>query len=105
MNVTKLHKVTKQRSYIGQIAAGSCNLVTKLQLCLFLHSDIKVHEGRHWRGAAPDKTPTMAARRRLLFFKIKVRPGSCRSYPIWRPCIYSEKATKFCEIFLLLLTV
>ena len=25
-------------------------------------------------------------RRRLLFFKIKVRPRSCRSYPIWRPC-------------------
>ena len=36
----------------------------------------------------PDKTPIMAARRRrLLFFKIKVRPGSCRSYPIWRPWV------------------
>ena len=23
---------------------------------------------------------------RVLFFKIKVSPRSCRSYPIWRPC-------------------
>ena len=38
MNVTKLHNVTKQNSY--KIAAGSSNLVTKLQFCLFLHSDI-----------------------------------------------------------------
>ena len=39
------------------------------------------------RSPKPDKTPIMAARRRcLLFFKIKVRPGSCRSYHIWRPC-------------------
>ena len=28
MNVTKLHNVTKQNSYVGQIAAASCNLVT-----------------------------------------------------------------------------
>ena len=40
MNVTKLHNVSKQNSYIGQIAAGSSNLVTKLQFCLLLHSDI-----------------------------------------------------------------
>ena len=25
-------------------------------------------------------------RRRLLFFKIEVRPRSCQSYHIWRPC-------------------
>ena len=42
MNVTKLHNVTKQNSYMGQIGAGSCNLVTKLQFCLFLHSDINI---------------------------------------------------------------
>ena len=38
-------------------------------------------------GAPPGKTPIMAAccRRRLLFFKIEVRPRSCRSYHIWRP--------------------
>ena len=44
----------------------------------------------HKRASAPKpgKTPTMAARcrRRLLLFKIKVRPRSCRYYPIWRPC-------------------
>ena len=38
----------------------------------------------------PGKTPIMAARhrcrRRLLFFKIEVRPRSCRSYNIWHPC-------------------
>jgi hypothetical protein len=28
MNVTKLKDVTKQNSYIGQIVAASCNLVT-----------------------------------------------------------------------------
>ena len=42
------------------------------------------------RGPNPGKTPRMAARRscrcRVLFFKIKVRPRPCRSYPIWRPC-------------------
>ena len=35
------------------------------------------------------KTPGTAARRcwhRFLFFKIKVRPQSCQSYPIWCPC-------------------
>ena len=40
------------------------------------------------RAPKPGKTPRMAACRRcrcLLFFKIKVRPRSCRSYPIWRP--------------------
>ena len=26
----------------------------------------------------------------LLFFKIKVRPGSCRSYPIWSPWAYGQ---------------
>ena len=42
------------------------------------------------RVPKPGKTPVMAAyrhcRRRLLFFKIKVRPRSWRYYPIWRPC-------------------
>ena len=27
MNVTKLHNLTKQNSYIGQITAARCNLV------------------------------------------------------------------------------
>ena len=31
MNVTKIHNVTEKNSYIDQIAAASCNLVTKLQ--------------------------------------------------------------------------
>ena len=43
------------------------------------------------RAPKPGKTPIMEARRHchrhLLFFMIKVRPGSCRSYPIWRPRI------------------
>ena len=43
------------------------------------------------RAPKPGKTPIMEARRRcyrrLLFFMIEVRPGSCRSYPIWRPRI------------------
>ena len=34
MNVTKLHSVIKQNSYIGQIAAASCNLATILQFFL-----------------------------------------------------------------------
>ena len=33
----------------------------------------------------PDKAPITGAHN--LFFKIKVRPRSCRSYPIWRPSI------------------
>ena len=39
------------------------------------------------RAPKPGKTPIMATRhcRRLLFYKIKVRPRSCRSYHIWRP--------------------
>ena len=38
-----------------------------------------------------DKTPNTAARcrRRVLFCKIKVRPRSCRSYPVWRPWVCS----------------
>ena len=43
------------------------------------------------RAPKPDKTPIMAARhcccRRLLFFNIKVRPRSCRSYHIWHPWV------------------
>ena len=43
------------------------------------------------RATKPGKTPIMAAprrcRHRLLFFKIEVRPRSCRSYHIWRPWI------------------
>ena len=44
----------------------------------------------------PGKTPIMTARccRRLLFFKIEVRPRSCRSYHIWRPC-----NTTFSKVF------
>ena len=42
------------------------------------------------RAPNPGKSSIMAARRRcrrrLLFFKIKVRPRSCRSYHVWRPC-------------------
>ena len=41
------------------------------------------------RASKLDKTPNTAARRRCrhrnLFFKIKVRSRSCRSYPVWRP--------------------
>ena len=39
------------------------------------------------RGSKPGKIPIVAARHhcRLLFFKIEVRPRSCRSYHIWRP--------------------
>ena len=38
------------------------------------------------RAPKPGKTPIMAACCCLLFSKIKVRPRSCRSYPISRPC-------------------
>jgi hypothetical protein len=70
-------------------------------VCLFFHT---FFQKGYWywiliRGAtgaarAPklDKTPNTAARRRCrrrnLFYKIKVRPRSCRSYTIWRPCWY-----------------
>ena len=41
------------------------------------------------RAPKPDNIPNTAARchclRRNLFCKIKVRPRSCRSYPIWHP--------------------
>ena len=41
------------------------------------------------RAPKPGKTPPMAPRchccRRFLFFKIEVRPRSCRSYHKWRP--------------------
>ena len=41
------------------------------------------------RAPKPGKTPIIVGRcrccRRLLFFRIKVRPRSCRSYHIWRP--------------------
>ena len=42
------------------------------------------------RAPKPDRTPITVTGCRcclILFFKIKVRPRSCRSYPIWRPCI------------------
>ena len=48
------------------------------------------------RAPKPGKTPIMAARRRcrrrFLFFKIEVRPRSCRSYHIWRPCYLTFKS-------------
>jgi hypothetical protein len=50
------------------------------------------------RAPKLDKTPNMVARRRCrrrnLFSKIKVRPRSCRSYPIWRPWPYCTKCTR-----------
>ena len=67
------------------------------QLYLIFHGDT-LNSGQpqiHCRGTTgaartpkPGKTPIMAVRRRcrLLFFKIEVRPRSCRSYHIWRPC-------------------
>jgi hypothetical protein len=53
---------------------------------------MKLHRGATGAARAPklDKTPNTAVRRRCrrhnLFYKIKVRPRSCRSYPIWRAC-------------------
>ena len=32
---------------------------------------------------------------RVLFCKIKVRPRSCRSYPLWRPCDLSLKSPEY----------
>ena len=66
------------------------SLETYFVLFIFLNfSTITVIRGASCtaRAPKPDKTLIMAARRscHLLFFKIKVRPGSCRSYPIWRP--------------------
>ena len=50
------------------------------------------------RAPKPGKTPIMAARRRrLLFFKIEVRPRSCRSYHIWRPCLTYESYVPGCK--------
>ena len=47
------------------------------------------------RAPKPGKIPIMAANRRrcrhLLFFKIEVRPRSCRSYYIWRPWLHVYK--------------
>ena len=52
------------------------------------------------RAPKPDKTPNTAAfrccrrcprcHRCVLFCKIKVRPRSCRSYPLWRPWTFVE---------------
>ena len=49
------------------------------------------------RTSKLDKTPVKSAlhRCRLLFFKIKVRPRSCRSYPIWSPCSYIQILCRF----------
>ena len=50
------------------------------------------------RAPKPGKTPIMAARRRcrhrFLFFKIEVRPRSCRSYHIWRPWALNQDGAK-----------
>ena len=44
------------------------------------------------RAPKQGKTPIMVAchcyRRRPLFFKIELRPRSCRSYHIWHPCTF-----------------
>ena len=37
--------------------------------------------------------------RRVLFCKIKVRPPSCRSYPLWRPCITCNTGFNFFGAF------
>ena len=56
-------------------------------LDLMVDLDLVDHRGATGavRAPKPDKTPIMVARRRccLLFFKIKVRPGSCWSYTMW----------------------
>ena len=55
-----------------------------------------------------DKTPNTAARRlcrrRNLSFKIKVRPRSCRSYPIWRPCTYFNSVRAKHKVVLLVVS-
>ena len=75
-----------------------------LQSCLHEKIRIVVQTFRiRFRGAAaahapkPGKTPIMSAqsRCRLLFFKIKVRPRSCRSYPIRSPCSYIQILCRF----------
>ena len=49
------------------------------------------------RTSKLDKTPVKSAlhRCRLLFFKIKVRPRLCRSYPIRSPCSYIQILCRF----------
>ena len=62
---------------------------TTLEKLFISNNELQVYLIRGATGKAhapmPDKTPITVMRRRFLFFKIKVRPRSCRSYPLWRP--------------------
>ena len=51
---------------------------------------------RRARPSQVSKAPIMTAcRRRLLFFKIEVRPWPCRPYRVQRPCIVVYLLSKF----------
>ena len=52
------------------------------------------YESMYITGAPPIMAARRHCRRRLLFFKIEVRPRSCRSYHMWRPCINRNQCPK-----------
>ena len=64
---------------------------TTLEKLFISNNELQVYLIRGATGKVrvpmPDKTPITVMRRRFLFFKIKVRPRPCRSYPLWRPCL------------------
>jgi hypothetical protein len=61
--------------------------------CFFENDDFTHNRGATGaaRGPKPGKAPIMGARRRcrrrLIFFKIEVRPRPCRPYRVRRRCI------------------
>ena len=63
---------------------------TTLEKLFISNNELQVYLIRGATGKVrvpmPDKTPITVMRRCFLFFKIKVRPRSCQSYPLWRPC-------------------
>ena len=60
---------------------------------ILLHLVLIYNTTQGRRAPKPGKTPIMAARRccrrRLLFFKIKVRPRPCQPYRVRRRCLTS----------------
>ena len=66
---------------------------TTLEKLFISNNELQVYLIRGATGKArvpmPDKTPIMVPSCRFLFFKIKVRPRSYRSYPLWRPCLFT----------------
>ena len=99
INLRKLYKQTlsikflkisltlERLSHFRRRKKDCLQLRLKLYVSNFLstHSDVLARDKLTLK-LLETKKECHCCRHRVLFCKIKVRPRSCRSYPLWRPC-------------------